>query len=1008
MLLAAFLIASAPALPAPVTYDELVIGQKQWLRVVARASEFPTGDKSEASLTVGTGGRVGVAWQSRRQLGGLSGTYLREFTSTGLSVSGEQRAGTESRFHEAKPSLVYAAQLLPFYESAWRDDSGVGVFAGAHTVPESLKGDQTDVVATRLDNGRVLAVWSTQIARNERRIFGRILNSLGKPIGKQFRISNSPGSSDVLPSIAVDGDSVAVAWQAIGDNGSPGGIWAARLDSGVPVGARLVAPKGVEPSLSATGNGFVLGWNEAKADGYRVRARLLDSALSATHELAVPQQGGHQNAVAVAAQDNGTVAVAWNRSATDEDREIWLRLYSSSGRPLADAEKLHAGALAEATGRQRMAWAGGTLCLAWSGDAGLGDSKAAHVTFLSPKTSVRRSDLTALANAAVVPTPVVPNALSGGGIQFVAQAGPHEPPTYNPKNRLDPWGARPPQMDGSGFTAVVSTGWTPPDPHMAVGPLHIGVMTNGQIAFFTKDGTNVFRDEIEDNFGFWGALGATNFVFDPEIIYDESVDRWMAMACERGSNGRSYFLLAVSDDDNPLGTWFKYRLDVTTQGGGGDIDSPNLSTDDECVYLSADFFTGGQKYLVFILRKSDLLTGNPTPLTRSHLITGQQSHGLPMTHDAGAPQYLIEHFEATSNTTVRLHSINDPLGAPTRTTFNLTVPQYGRPENPPQAGTTVRPTSFDSRFWSCVYRNGSLWATHHINSSRVLARWYEIRMNNWPSGGNPELVQSGDIDVGGTVRTFFSSIAVDQQGNAAVLCARSSPSEFISMFRALRKSTDPLGTMSDRAIIKESDGPYFTSRWGDYSAVVVDPMESGTFWGHHEYSVAGTWHTWVESFRPTITVIERPVEQIIPILAGPINGGLPEIATADGVLLSIDSVANPPTRTFSSTVDYIATAGAQPMSQLSVRTVAKSGAGIGFARISLLNRQTGVYDVLGTQLLGMGSLTTFTLPGQGDVNRYADPSTREMRMRMEFNLGPQPTTFRPPLLIDEIKFVTGT
>ena len=88
--------------------------------------------------------------------------------------------------------------------------------------------------------------------------------------------------------------------------------------------------------------------------------------------------------------------------------------------------------------------------------------------------------------------------------------------------------------------------------------------------------------------------------------------------------------------------------------------------------------------------------------------------------------------------------------------------------------------------------------------------------------------------------------------------------------------------------------------------------------------------------------------------------------------------------------------------------VAQSGAGIGFARISLLNRQTGVYDVLGTQLLGMGSLTTFTLQGQGDVNRYADPSTREMRMRMEFNLGPQPTTFRPPLLIDEIKFVTGT
>jgi predicted aconitase with swiveling domain len=65
----------------------------------------------------------------------------------------------------------------------------------------------------------------------------------------------------------------------------------------------------------------------------------------------------------------------------------------------------------------------------------------------------------------------------------------------------------------------------------------------------------VFQDEIEDSFGFWGSVGATNFVFDPEVLYDQRSGRFFAMANERSSSGGSYFLLAVSDDSNPEGAW---------------------------------------------------------------------------------------------------------------------------------------------------------------------------------------------------------------------------------------------------------------------------------------------------------------------------------------------------------------------------------------------------------------------------------------------------------------------
>ena len=133
-----------------------------------------------------------------------------------------------------------------------------------------------------------------------------------------------------------------------------------------------------------------------------------------------------------------------------------------------------------------------------------------------------------------------------------------------------------------------------------------------------------------------------------------------------------------------------------------------------------------------------------------------------------------------------LHAITNPLSNPQRVTFDVTVPSYGRPGSLPQMGSSSRQSTFDSRFWSCVWRNGSLWAAHH-HSNPVTSRWYEIETNGWPtSGQNPSLAQSGDNSSGSRVHTAFNSISVDAHGNALTTYARSSTSEFISIERAFR------------------------------------------------------------------------------------------------------------------------------------------------------------------------------------------------------------------------------
>ena len=424
---------------------------------------------------------------------------------------------------------------------------------------------------------------------------------------------------------------------------------------------------------------------------------------------------------------------------------------------------------------------------------------------------------------------------------------PHQPPTYDTawETVRDAWSDNrfPFGRSDFGFLGINYTGWTPPDPIIAAGPEHVVVMTNGAIAFFQKNGTKDFQDEIEDSYGFWGEEGATNFVFDPEVIYDPHTDRFMAMACERGTGSKSYYLLAISDDSDPNGDWYKYRIDVTGLAGG-DIDSPNIGVDSQAVYLTADFFTGGQKYLVYILEKEPLLSGS-IGVTRDMLITGSQSYGIPVIHGDAPAMYMIEHFESSTNTKVRLHAITDPLGSPQRITYDLDVPSYSPPEDPPQKGTTSRPETFDSRFWSCVWRDGSLWATHHQGSTRVMARWYEIKTNDWPISDEPELYQSGDIDPGPSIRTFFTSIAPDGYGNAAMCFARSSPDEYISVARCTRLSNDPLGTMREVVIVKNSSASY-NGRWGDYSGVSCDPSDNRTFWMHGEYTPGSNlWNTWI-------------------------------------------------------------------------------------------------------------------------------------------------------------------
>ncbi len=411
----------------------------------------------------------------------------------------------------------------------------------------------------------------------------------------------------------------------------------------------------------------------------------------------------------------------------------------------------------------------------------------------------------------------------------------------------------------TGFPGIGQTPWRPPDPTLAVGPSHIVETVNMQIAFFTKAGALQFTQNLDSTGspGFFEDIGGGDFTFDPKCLYDQYSGRFVVVALEvYFDTSESYITIAVSDDSDPNGTWYKYRTDAITDIGGLDywVDYPGLGVDEDAIYVTSnlfDFFSfsqGGTKYRIF--DKAPLLMGDPASyadLVDTTSVSTQVAHEFGT---AAAPFFV----SASSTTTIRILAITDPLGSPALVSADVTVPAFDFPVRfsdfvPDLVNCGI--DGLDGRLINAAWRDGALYTGHGIKSgSKIVARWYRFDTNDWPTSGLPTLNQSGDIDPGGNVYTWFPAIMPNDCGDVGVVLARSSSAEYAGIYCTGRRPSDPPGTMTAplTALGVGTEG-YCDFRWGDYFGIALDPSDEVTLWGIGEYAVdLYTWQTWIGSF----------------------------------------------------------------------------------------------------------------------------------------------------------------
>src|SRR5262249_13042203 len=146
------------------------------------------------------------------------------------------------------------------------------------------------------------------------------------------------------------------------------------------------------------------------------------------------------------------------------------------------------------------------------------------------------------------------------------------------------------------------------------------------------------------------------------------------------------------------------------------------------------------------------------------------------------------------------------------------VGSYGQPPNAAQPHGGQLQTN-DSSILSVAWRNNRLLATHTVGVSNVArVRWYEFN-----TSGTPSLKQSGTINQGSGVYTYFPSININPNGDIGLTFMQSSTSQYVSMYVTGQLNGAAAGTMQTPVLAKLGQG--------HYNAFDGNPYRAGDFSG---------------------------------------------------------------------------------------------------------------------------------------------------------------------------------
>ncbi len=415
-----------------------------------------------------------------------------------------------------------------------------------------------------------------------------------------------------------------------------------------------------------------------------------------------------------------------------------------------------------------------------------------------------------------------------------------------------------------------SSGLSPPDVQGDVGPNHYFQMCNVIFQIFDKNGTTLMGplDNSTIWSGFIGPWTGSNDG-DPIVLYDEQADRWLvSQFAVNTTNGTYWELVAISTTPDPTGSYYRYAFQFTSFP-----DYPKLGIWRDGYYIMVQHGTSAGDVTAAALERSQMLIGGTADMVSfpmPNLPGGGFIGMLPSDNDGpwapvGTPCYFmyfsddawgddpvdrLKIWEFDVNWTTPASSTLTLTQNLNTTSFDSYFSTFNAP-NVGQPGTTQGLATLEGALMHRLqYRNFGSYETmvlcHTVdidNAPTAGIRWYELRK---PSGGSWSIHQEGTYSPG-TDHYWMASIAMNGDGDIALGYSVSSETTYPSIRYTGRFADDPLGVMTfaEQSIIEGTNYQNGTTRWGDYTAMTVDPVDDETFWYTNEYLGGNGWSDWV-------------------------------------------------------------------------------------------------------------------------------------------------------------------
>jgi len=414
------------------------------------------------------------------------------------------------------------------------------------------------------------------------------------------------------------------------------------------------------------------------------------------------------------------------------------------------------------------------------------------------------------------------------------------------------------------FSGMRDSGAIPPDTTGDVGPNHYIQMVNGggtYVSIYNKTGTLLVRFILST---LWASGPCTGDGGDPVVVYDEMADRWLLAQFPPADSPNLCF--AVSQTNDPTGAFYLYTFNT-----GSFPDYFKIGAWPNGYYVSAN----EGSYTAYAFDRVKMLAGDAGAsfvkfTGKSNFLLPADVDG-PMTPDGGGLFFTfkddsfhggrdrIELYELTPDFATPANSTFTRIRAFATASFTYTACGFFNLACISQKNTAQKIDALSE--WPMqrlVYRRfqthealvGNFTVGGGLGEAGAAIRWFELRR----TGGNWKLFQEGTHDPGDGHDRFMGSIAIDKYGNIALGYSVSSSTMFPSVAYVTRTERDARGTMGSERILMPGKGSQTGyNRWGDYSAMTVDPTTGCQFWYTNEYynqTSAGSWKTVVGTFSP--------------------------------------------------------------------------------------------------------------------------------------------------------------